>query len=537
MSHSKKVSQTTTNLDRPSIEQNDNDIRIPLDSDDTLSSSSLMHLTKNEKLLTALAKQMNYYFSEQNLAQDTYLNTIMGLNSGYVPIAILGGFANINRIIARFAAEANVDMALLDPLFVMSLLRQSLYHAEELEIVVLNQSGKVVVSQQDQEQEQQKEQQHDEQQHQQHSIQGDEELGNHKKSPIVLEAIGRKSKCNSSRNNHNLQSGDGRVTADEDVDEAGKKDTFPMTNVGGTSNKENVENSTRSNTVILREVSTDATEEDVRGVFECDDNSSATSPIITKIQKEVGQCWFVTMDPSTSQQDMVSILLNLRNKKLCNDPIKARLKTASAATRDAPRQVSDVLRYCTYHKSDASRNGKIYTGDRVNYSLRDSNKLFSKPRGGKGADHQHGFNKKSYAVEARKLHKGDEKKTSHPAVSSSPPPPFVEEHFPGLSGSVPIEMSTDSMRGDEKELPRETSNSITGYAAALLKAAPPVTEVSTKANKKSSAELPKATEAKVRCYHYVCLFTFFWFGVMTQIFVSLSTRYNSLCVYSCIRTV
>jgi len=284
MSHSKQVLQTTTNLERPSIEQND--ARICLDSDDTPSSSSLMQLTKNQNLRAALAKQMNYYFSEQNLAQDTYLNTIMNLNSGYVPVTILGGFANINRIIARFAAEANVDMALLGPLFVMSLLRRSVCHTEELEIVLLNESGKVVVSQQNQEQEQQ-----EKHEQLQHENQGEEGLGKYRKSSIVLEAIGRKSKCNSAKNNHQLHSDDGRVTADTDVVEAVKQDTFSMAKVRLPSNKEDLENFTRSNTVILREVSTDATEEDVRAVFQFDDNNSATCPIITKIQKEVGQCW------------------------------------------------------------------------------------------------------------------------------------------------------------------------------------------------------------------------------------------------------
>lgn len=219
---------------------------------------------------------------------------------------------------------------------------------------------------------------------------------------------------------------------------------------------------------------------------------------------------------------MVSILLNLRNKKLCNEPIKARLKTTSATTRDANGGVSKISSYSTYRNSDASQHVKIYSGDRVNYSFRESSKPFSRQRGGsRGTDH-HGFHKKGYTVEGRKVYKSDSKKI--PSTSSSPPPPLVDEHFPGLVGSTPIGASTDPMGGDDKVMPKEMSNSITGYAAALLKAAPPVTEVSTKVIKKSSAELPKASVDKVRCLHFVSSLKLFCFGVMTHTFVSLSTR-------------
>jgi hypothetical protein len=199
---------------------------------------------------------------------------------------------------------------------------------------------------------------------------------------------------------------------------------------------------------------------------------------------------------------MVSILLNLRNKKLCNEPIKARLKTSSTATttRETYGQVSEISSYNTYHNSDVSQAGKIYSGDRVNYSFRDSSKPFSKARGAKGTEY-HGFHKKGNSFEGRKVYKSDAKKSSPTTTtttsSSSPPPPLVDEHFPGLAGSPRKEGVEESMKYGEKEMPKEMSNSITGYAAALLKAAPPVTEVSTKVIQKSSTEVRKASEAKV----------------------------------------
>ena len=54
-----------------------------------------------QQLLKRLAKQLIYYFSDKNLPKDVYLQTIMNLNSGHVPISILANFANVNKIIAR----------------------------------------------------------------------------------------------------------------------------------------------------------------------------------------------------------------------------------------------------------------------------------------------------------------------------------------------------------------------------------------------------------------------------------------------------
>eukprot|EP00957_Ditylum_brightwellii_P015246 1148450-Ditylum_brightwellii.AAC.1 len=45
------------------------------------------------RLLRLLATQLEYYFSDHNLSRDTYLRTIMSLNSGYVPSTVLATFA------------------------------------------------------------------------------------------------------------------------------------------------------------------------------------------------------------------------------------------------------------------------------------------------------------------------------------------------------------------------------------------------------------------------------------------------------------
>ena len=53
-------------------------------------------------LLQALTPQLEYYFSAANLSGDTYLRTLMGLNSGYVPVAAVATFGNVQRIVMRW---------------------------------------------------------------------------------------------------------------------------------------------------------------------------------------------------------------------------------------------------------------------------------------------------------------------------------------------------------------------------------------------------------------------------------------------------
>lgn len=57
--------------------------------------------SSKQQLLQKLEKQLIYYFSTNNLSKDVYLQTIMNLNSGHVPISILANFSNVNKIIGR----------------------------------------------------------------------------------------------------------------------------------------------------------------------------------------------------------------------------------------------------------------------------------------------------------------------------------------------------------------------------------------------------------------------------------------------------
>jgi La domain len=46
-------------------------------------------------LLYTLARQLEYYFSPQNLATDLYLRTLRDLNNGCVPVTILANFGKV----------------------------------------------------------------------------------------------------------------------------------------------------------------------------------------------------------------------------------------------------------------------------------------------------------------------------------------------------------------------------------------------------------------------------------------------------------
>ena len=81
-------------------------------------------------------------------------------------------------------------------------------------------------------------------------------------------------------------------------------------------------------TIILRDAPEATTEKDIRSVF------TAAKTNVTNVHPDVGNTWFVSLDAkTTSRDDVVSLLLSLRGMKLHGEPIKARLKTESVASR------------------------------------------------------------------------------------------------------------------------------------------------------------------------------------------------------------
>jgi hypothetical protein len=53
----------------------------------------------DKDVLSVLAKQLEYYFSDQNLRRDTYLSTLRELNDGCVPATILGNFSKVQALV------------------------------------------------------------------------------------------------------------------------------------------------------------------------------------------------------------------------------------------------------------------------------------------------------------------------------------------------------------------------------------------------------------------------------------------------------
>uniref|UniRef100_A0A7S3V6V1 HTH La-type RNA-binding domain-containing protein n=1 Tax=Chaetoceros debilis TaxID=122233 RepID=A0A7S3V6V1_9STRA len=388
----------------------ESDVPVANISSDTpiLENKNEAYLENSPELLTGLSKQLQYYFSPQNLAKDTYLNTIMQLNSGFVPISILVNFGNINRIVGRFATGLGMDDTV--DIDVSNLLRKSaLFAGSGLQIVLLNQEGHVLAT---------------------HGDDNFDEL----KETVTFEGIGSCSTANGSNN------GD---EADSDASAADK-----------------------ASTVILRDVPESATEDDIRSIFQSDD----FSPNLTSVEKEVGQCWFVTIDSATSQQDLVTILLGLRSKLICNEPIKARLKTQRIATQGVPTQGSGYNPYRGKYPSYRGSN-QVYSGDRNSYYPRKYNsRPFSKPRGGRGSEGSGPY--KGVSDNQKKVRVADK--------VVLPPPPLVEEHFPGLAGSPTSTIVTSNVEDTEENDSQGSIPvaSVGGYAAALLKAAPPVPEIS-----------------------------------------------------------
>ncbi len=207
---------------------------------ESIAKKDVESLLENGELITALTKQLQYYFSPQNLEKDTYLNTIMQLNSGFVPVSILINFANVNRIIGSFASRMGISD--IEDVNVADLLRKSaLTSPSKLKIVLLDQDGNPIAS---------------------HGDVNFDSL----KGGLTFEAFG---KCVSDGDDST-----GISTGEIDVP-TNEEDEMQA-----------------SSTVILRDVPEIATELDIRGIFEKSaSNKNIASPIISNVQKEVSKCW------------------------------------------------------------------------------------------------------------------------------------------------------------------------------------------------------------------------------------------------------
>lgn len=447
---------------------------------------SIENSKSRDELLTPLAKQLLYYFSVQNLSSDTYLKTMMDLNSGFVPVSILSNFANISRIITdSLSSEENIYSV-----DVPGLLRQAALRSEYLEVSVLNQQGKIITTDND---------------------------GNYQLEQGRLNFFG-------------IGPSSSRPT-EYDTTKPLRKDS-----------KQQIDKlkSDSANIIILRDVPQDATEEDIRAIFQ---NNTDSSCGISDVQREIGNCWFVTCAPMERQQDMVDMLLSIRNKKIHGEPIKARLKTQRKASTSAPPPVKTIApqssgfnpyRAVAQNKSGGSPSrgygNQIYSGDRVYYG---GKKHYSSGKGGGGVSNRNPRNARgnasSHTSESTVAKKANGVNQKSATRKDKPvPPPSCKKNFPSLGINSPrstIVTNGENALGPNKEgtlenivveeevtpVPytisaKKITHSTGGYAAALLKIVPSV-EITPSTTKTESTPLPtlNASKKKVgKVRHYVC---------------------------------
>lgn len=196
--------------------------------------------------------------------------------------------------------------------------------------------------------------------------------------------------------------------------------------------------SKKSYLVILRDVPEEATEVDVRNIFS---NADGKEPIIENIQKEVGKCWFVALSSAASQSSLVSLLLDLRSKTICGEPIKARLKTKSIIARSSYQVFSEYDPY--------SRGSMTEYQSHVNeYHSK------SEERG----SHLKKNGAKSYSKQKKKFESDDWNRRIHDLSEKSAPPDLCEMQFPFL-------LSLNLPESKKKS----NVTTATGYASVLMK--------------------------------------------------------------------
>lgn len=192
----------------------------------------IQELGNRDELLELLAKQLSYYLSTQNLSKDTYLNTIMELNSGHVPVSIVSNFANITRIIT----DNLMDDERISNLDVPGLVREAAIRSAYLEVAILNQNGGIIAK---------------------------DEYGTYQLETgrLTFFAIGP----TSIQPEHHEKIQPLRRDKKQDSGEIPKSDN--------------------TNILILRDVPEEATEEDIRNIL------TDTSFEISDVQREIGNCW------------------------------------------------------------------------------------------------------------------------------------------------------------------------------------------------------------------------------------------------------
>jgi hypothetical protein len=218
--------------------------------------------------------------------------------------------------------------------------------------------------------------------------------------------------------------------------------------------------------------------------------------------------------------DLVSIMLDLRSKTICDEPIKARVKTQTTRSSGSSPPLSSSGKYHQQQYSNRhsySRNNErkteksgesssvssrgyvnnVYAGDRVIFP---SKKFAKGSYGNNGATMNSSRRYKQYQPRDGKRF-SDTDSVDNKSKKFVPPPPVVEEHYPslGLGDSSPTSVANPDMGGDETKKTNGLGKIMGGaYAAALLKEGPKIPSTNTpKSRTKVVAPLSVKTHAKV----------------------------------------
>jgi hypothetical protein len=201
-------------------------------------------------VLTQLAKQLEYYFSFQNLANDTYLQTLRGLNDGCVPVSILANFSNVKLLLPVADDDVRIH----------AILQAATEYSELLSIVSIDTSTGTVAT---------------------------DETPSSAKTILSVGPVGKEPlRLSSTATTRPVPT---RPEVAETTVAAANTN-----NTASTTSSSSVAPSTLTlcTTVILRDVPSDVTNDQVRELFE----QLQDCPAVTSIHEDVGHCWYVPLD-------------------------------------------------------------------------------------------------------------------------------------------------------------------------------------------------------------------------------------------------
>lgn len=466
----------------------------------------------------ALRVQLEYYFSPSNLVRDAFLKSVMAssispktllelsdeereLEGRFVPVAVLGRFGNVQKIINQFENQRRVNhqnsvsgetdsptlendvasgtknkedaktedsSATLtdeselekDALYrkVPMLLREASLTSSLLDVVVLDMNYNVV------------------------------------EKPPLEDETDRSSYISKIMDIdvYRLGVGPTRLYYKNSLREAEEQQKQDAIRQGSQQDEQS-----DKSIIILRDLPASSTEQEVREVFSWENCPGVKD--VTYV--DVGNCWFVSLD--CTKEDTIDTLLTLKKQKFKGEhEIKARLKIESSAKSSQTSirpYVGDGYLQASYYNNGRPQYYRRSNGD-GNGSFR--NRMQQHPPYLNNSAPLHGRYNRSPFYRSSRYHEtssyasprsvSEDNNDIQKAVPPPPPPPLEESHFPSLDGKNGVDASTNESK----------STSMSGYAAALRKAAPPILAAvsgasfkkSTQASEKNKKHLPKTTK-------------------------------------------